>query len=104
MSLVRAVERLSEALLGSLPGNAEEVALVYLHAWAAWHDEARSGVAGPMLAWKRGIIGRLRTNLRHIREMLAATGYSLSPIDSGPYILVGGHSTVCAWLRCPACS
>lgn len=88
-SLVRAVERLSEALLGSLPGNAEEVALAYLDAWADWHDEARSGVVGPMLAWKRGIVGRLRTNLHHAREVLAAAGYRLSPIDSGPYVLAG---------------
>lgn len=88
-SLVRAVERLSEALLGSLSGNAEEVALAYLDAWAGWSHEARSGVVGPMLAWKRGIVGRLRANLRHAREMLAAAGYSLSPIDSGPYVLAG---------------
>ena len=88
-SLVRAVERLSEALLGSLPGNAEEVALAYLDAWADWHDEARSGVVGPMLAWKRGTVSRLRANLRHAREMLVAAGYSLSPIDSGPYVLAG---------------
>lgn len=94
-SLVRTVERLGEALLGSLPGNCEAVVLAYLDAWAGWHDEALrsstddpSGIGG-MLAWKCGVIARLRRNLRAVEEVLRPAGFALAPIDSGPYVLAG---------------
>lgn len=88
-SLVREVDRLGEALLGSLPGHAGEVAVSYLDAWSRWRDEALAGSPGPMLRWKRHIVARLRANLQTVVAPLRAAGYTLSPVDSGPYVLAG---------------
>lgn len=88
-SVVREADRLSEALLGSLPGNTEDIALAYLDAWAAWRDEAITGRLGPMLCWKRGVVARLRANLLRAANLLRPAGFTLSPVDSGPYVLAG---------------
>lgn len=88
-AVVREVDRLSEALLGSLPGNAEDVALAYLDAWAAWRDEAITGWPGPFLCWKRGVVAQLRANLRRAANSLRSAGFILSPVDSGPYVMAG---------------
>lgn len=88
-SIVRDVDRLSEALLGSLPGNTEDIALAYLDAWRAWRDEAATARIGPMLRWKRGVASRLSANLRNAAELLRPAGFALSPVDSGPYVLAG---------------
>lgn len=88
-SIVREVDRLSEALLGSLPGNTEDIALAYLDAWNAWRDEAVTARIGPMLRWKRGVASRLRANLRNAADLLRPAGFTLSPVDSGPYVLAG---------------
>src|SRR5690348_4427081 len=56
--LLREIERLSEALVGSGAGNAEAVALAYLEAWRAWMQEVRAEHVGPMRAWKRALVRR----------------------------------------------
>jgi histidinol-phosphate/aromatic aminotransferase/cobyric acid decarboxylase-like protein len=85
--LLRHVERLGEALVGSLSGDAESVALAYLAAWRAWRDEAASGQNGPMTRWRRAVLDGLRRNLTAARDALIPAGFSFSPIDSGPYAL-----------------
>jgi aspartate/methionine/tyrosine aminotransferase len=87
--VVREVERLSEALVGSGAGNAEEVALVYLDAWRVWMQENREGRIGPMRAWKRVLIEHLRQQYEAASALLAGYGLRLSPVDSGPYALAG---------------
>ena len=87
-ALLREVERLGEALVGSLPGDAESVALAYLAAWRAWSDEVASGTdAGPMRRWRRTVLAALRENLTAAEAVLAPMGFTLSPVDSGPYVL-----------------
>lgn len=88
-SLVREMDRLSEALLGSLPGNTEDIALAYLDVWSAWREEAVTAQIGPMLAWKHGVEARLRANVLRAAELLRPAGFTLSPVDSGPYVLAG---------------
>jgi DNA-binding transcriptional MocR family regulator len=92
---IRAVERAGEALVGSLAGNAEGVALAYFAAWRDWRrecahaaDGADEHIApGPYLTWRAGVLARLRANLGHVAAALTLAGYILSPVDSGPYVL-----------------
>ncbi len=86
-SLVSAVERLSEALVGSVPGSAEQVALAYLDAWEQWAREHATGRRGEMLAWRAAVVERLRCGLAQSTGPLRAAGFVLSPADSGPYAL-----------------
>lgn len=86
-ALLRDIERLGEALVGSLSGDAESVALAYLDAWKAWRDEVASGTAGPMRRWRRTVIHRLQQNLSTAQDALLPAGFSFSAVDSGPYAL-----------------
>ena len=88
-ALVRQMERLSEALLGSVAGNAQAVTLAYLDAWERWWAELDAQRVGPMRRWKRGVVAAFQQNLTQIRAMLMPYGCALSPVDSGPYALVG---------------
>lgn len=84
---VRCIEYASESLVGSAPGALEETALAYLACWWAWMTEAQSSRVGPLRAWRRSVIARLRGNLRPSRAALEEQGFLLSPVDSGPYTL-----------------
>jgi histidinol-phosphate/aromatic aminotransferase/cobyric acid decarboxylase-like protein len=86
-SLLRATERLGEALLGSVAGNAETVALVYLAAWQEWRAEVRRGRSGRFCAWRDAVVAAMRSNLLACTPQLEEHGFTLSPIDSGPYAL-----------------
>jgi aspartate/methionine/tyrosine aminotransferase len=85
--VVRAVERLGDALIGSSAGNGEAVALAYLDCWRDWLEEARTGRNGAMLQWRGGVVARLRRNRLVFTEALHGIGFTLSPVDSGPYML-----------------
>ena len=87
--LLREIERLSEALVGSGAGNAEALALAYLDAWHAWMRECEAGQVGPMRAWKRALVARLYAHYVAVKPLLAEYGFRLSPVDSGPYALAG---------------
>ncbi len=87
--IIRTMEQLGEALLGSVAGNAQEVALAYLDAWKRWWAELDAGRVGPMRHWKRGVITALQSNYHQMSELLAPYGGILSPSDSGPYALAG---------------
>ena len=87
--LVRQMERLSEALLGSVAGNAQAVTVAYLEAWERWWGELDGHRVGPMRRWKRGVVTAFQQNLTQIRAMLAPYDCAISPVDSGPYALVG---------------
>ncbi len=88
-TLLREVERLSEALVGSGAGNAEALALAYLDAWHGWMRECEAGQVGPMRAWKRALVARLHAHYLAVKPLLAEYGFRLSPVDSGPYALAG---------------
>jgi histidinol-phosphate/aromatic aminotransferase/cobyric acid decarboxylase-like protein len=85
--LLREIERLSEALVGSGAGNAEAVALAYLDAWRAWMQEQQAERIGPLRAWKRALVRRLRAHYAAAEALLSPAGFRLSPVDSGPYAL-----------------
>jgi len=85
--LMRAVERLSETLIGSMAGAAEEIALAYLATLAAWGRETSHGRVGPLSAWQGQVVAGLRRNLACATKRLAPLGFALSPVDSGPYAL-----------------
>ncbi|SRR5579883_26035 len=87
--LLRSIEKLSESLVGSLAGNAEEVALAYLDTWQTWLLEYESGHIGPLRAWKQALIERFRQHRDKANELLGQHGFMLSPVDSGPYVLAG---------------
>ncbi|HEY7357960.1 MAG TPA: pyridoxal phosphate-dependent aminotransferase [Ktedonobacterales bacterium] len=87
--LLREIERVSEALVGSGAGNAEAVALAYLDAWRAWIQEQQMGHIGPMRAWKRALVRRLQAQYAAAEALLVPAGFRLSPVDSGPYVLAG---------------
>ncbi len=87
--LLREIERLSEALVGSGAGNAEAVALAYLDAWRAWMQEEQAGHIGPLRAWKRALVRRLQAQYAAAEALLVPAGFRLSPVDSGPYALAG---------------
>lgn len=87
--LLREIEQLSEALVGSGAGNAEAVALAYLEAWRAWMQEQQTARIGPMRAWKRALVRRLQAQYAAAEALLAPAGFRLSPVDSGPYALAG---------------
>lgn len=86
-ALIREVERLGEALVGSSAAGAEEAALAYLAALRAWRDEAAAGVDGPLLAWRRRVVAALRRTHAAVAPTLTFAGFAASPIDSGPYAL-----------------
>ena len=90
-ALLGEIERLGEALVGSLSGDAESVALAYLGAWRAWRDETAAGDTGPhtgaMLRWRAEILAVLRRNLATAQTALAPAGFQISPVHSGPYAL-----------------
>lgn len=95
-TLVRAVERLSEALVGTAPANAEVAALAYLDAWEAWQHELASGVAGEMLRWREAIVERFRASMAAAKAPLSAHGFALAPADSGPYVLAAVARSGCS--------
>lgn len=86
-SLLREAEQLGEALVGSLSGNTEPVAIAYLAAWRAWRDEVAADVPGPLRRWRRTVLAALRANLAAAEEELTPHGYRFSPVDSGPHVL-----------------
>lgn len=86
-TLLHEAERLGEALVGSVAGDAEAVALAYLECWRTWRDEAQRGISGPMSDWHRSVITCLRRNRSAAQAALSPEGFTFSPIDSGPYIL-----------------
>ena len=86
-TLLREVEQLGEALVGSVTGDAEAVALAHLESWRAWRDETHYGLSGPMSQWRRTVIASLRQNRATAQAALSPEGFTLSPIDSGPYVL-----------------
>jgi aspartate/methionine/tyrosine aminotransferase len=81
------VEGLSEALLGSVAGNGEAVALAYLDAWSRWLGEMHARRVGPLRAWKRGVVAALRRNHVAVQDVVTAAGVALAPVNSGPYVL-----------------
>jgi histidinol-phosphate/aromatic aminotransferase/cobyric acid decarboxylase-like protein len=86
-ALLREVERLGEALVGSMAGDTEAVALAYLESWRVWRDETRLGISGPMSHWHRRVIACLERNCSAAQAALSPAGFTLSPVDSGPYVL-----------------
>ncbi|MGE5335014.1 MAG: aminotransferase class I/II-fold pyridoxal phosphate-dependent enzyme [Nitrososphaerota archaeon] len=86
-ALLREVERLGEALVGSVAGDAEAVALAYFESWRAWRDETQYGLSGLMSHWHRVVIATLERNRAAAQAALAPQGFTLSPVDSGPYVL-----------------
>lgn len=85
--LLRASERIGESLLGSVVGNAESIALTYLAAWQEWSDGVSRGRTSRVRPWRAAVISALRRNLDCLSQQLAEHGFSISPIDSGPYAL-----------------
>lgn len=122
--MIRDVERLHEALLGSVPGHTEAVALAYLEAWRAWISElapdhaanpasrtakqtprvvpsgAEPDSDGPLRRWRRALVSRLAHNLAAARPHLEAYGYTLSPVNSGPYALAAAARAGASDLDC----
>jgi aspartate/methionine/tyrosine aminotransferase len=85
--LIRRIEQVSEGLLGSLAGVSEPVALAYLDCWRQWVDELHVEKPGPLLRWRRGVITCFKRNLQAAALHLGHRGFTLSPVDSGPYVL-----------------
>jgi aspartate/methionine/tyrosine aminotransferase len=85
--LIRTIERTSEGVVGSTSGNLDGVTLAYLGAWERWQSETLAGQAGPLTSWRNGIVARLERNLSLMSLPLRRRGFSLSPVDSGPYAL-----------------
>jgi len=98
--VIRDVERLHEALLGSVAGHAEAVALAYLETWHAWITELERDHNGPLRRWRHALVSRFTAHLDAIRPRLEACGYTLSPIDSGPYVLAGAMHSAAPDLDC----
>lgn len=98
--LIREMERLHEALLGSVAGSAEAVALAYLDTWHAWIAELEQDRDGPLRQWRRALVDHLAENLAATRPHLEAHGFTLSPITSGPYVLVGARRSHACELDC----
>ena len=95
--LIQSIEQISEALLGSVAGVSEQVAEAYLQCWEQWVNELRAGEVGPLRQWRRQIIATLARNQRMVARRLQPSGFVLSPVNSGPYLLAGirltrGHS------------
>jgi histidinol-phosphate/aromatic aminotransferase/cobyric acid decarboxylase-like protein len=85
-ALLRDIERIGEALVGSLAGDAESVTLAYLDAWSAWRDEVAKGATGPLSRWRRAVISGLQRNLGAAQDALLPAGFRFSAVDSGPYV------------------
>lgn len=85
--LIHLIERVSEALLGSVSGVAEPVALAYLHSWQHWVDELSGANIGPLRQWRRRVIASFRRNQQTAGRHLRRRGFTLSPVGSGPYVL-----------------
>ncbi len=86
-TLVRSIEQLSEALVGSVPGNAERVALEYLDAWDHWSSEYEAEQPAEMLQWRASVVKRICLAHTRFATRLRTAGFVLSPADSGPYAL-----------------
>ena len=91
-TLLREAERLGEALVGSVAGDAEVVALAYLESWRTWRNETQLGISGPMGHWHRRVIACLERNRSAAQAALSPEGFTFSPIDSGPYMLAAAPS------------
>jgi aspartate/methionine/tyrosine aminotransferase len=91
-TFIRRLEKLSEAIVGSVPGVLEETALAHLQFWRKWRDEAHESSVGPALRWRRGVIAQLQANLDLVRPTLQRHGLTVSPVDSGPYALAARQS------------
>jgi histidinol-phosphate/aromatic aminotransferase/cobyric acid decarboxylase-like protein len=85
--LIHRIERVSEGLLGSLAGVSEPVALAYLNCWQKWVDELCATEPGPLLRWRHNVIACFKRNRRTAALHLRRRGFSVSPVDSGPYLL-----------------
>ena len=91
-TLLREVERVGEALVGSAVGDTEAVALAYLESWRMWRDESRRHIVGAMTQWHRRVIACLKRNHTVAQAALSPEGFTFSPIDSGPYVLASVSS------------
>ena len=91
-TLLREVERVGEALVGSAVGDTEAVALAYLESWRMWRDESRRHIVGAMTQWHRRVIACLKRNHAVAQAALSPEGFTFSPIDSGPYVLASVSS------------
>jgi aspartate/methionine/tyrosine aminotransferase len=87
--LIHSIEQLSEALLGSVAGMTEQVALAYFACWQRWVDELRAGEIGPFRTWRRNVVAHLKRSRRAVAAQLEKRGFTLSPVNSGPYLLAG---------------
>jgi histidinol-phosphate/aromatic aminotransferase/cobyric acid decarboxylase-like protein len=87
--LIHQIERVSEGLLGSLPGISEPVALAYLNCWQNWVDELCAAEPGPLLRWRDTVIACFKRNRRTAAVQLRRRGFTLSPVNSGPFLLAG---------------
>jgi radical SAM protein with 4Fe4S-binding SPASM domain len=85
--IIRAIEQTSEGLLGSVSGVAEPVALAFLACWRQWVDELERQEEGPLRRWRREVIAGFRRNRKAAAQLLQPRGFTLSPVDSGPYLL-----------------
>lgn len=106
-ALLRRIERLGEALVGSSPAGSQDAALAYLGAWAAWRGEllAGDGLIGPYRAWRRQVIAALGRNRDRLAPALAACGFTLAPVNSGPHVLAaisGGGGGAARFPAAPA--
>lgn len=90
-ALLRRVERLGEALVGSCPAGLQEVALAYLDAWARWRGELAAGEAGPYRIWRRRTVAALRRNRDRLAPSLVRHGFMLAPVNSGPHVLAAAR-------------
>lgn len=79
-AIIRQIEQCNEALLGSVAGNLEPIALAYLDAWAAWSAPA-------LRAWRHDLVAAWQRNLATVRAVVEPAGFTLSAVDSGPYAL-----------------
>ena len=91
-SFIRRLEKLSEAIVGSVPGVLEETALAHLQFLRMWRDEARKSSVGPALRWRQGVIAQLQANLDLVQSTLRQHGLTVSPVNSGPYALAARQS------------
>jgi len=86
--IVRYVETLTDFLTTSLPGNFEDVAMAYIDAWHSWDNEVSQNHLGELRRWKTNIVNCFARNLEAIGAILRQFGFSIAPIDSGPYVMV----------------
>jgi DNA-binding transcriptional MocR family regulator len=85
--IVRSIEHTSEGLLGSVSGVAEPIALAFLACWRQWLAELQSQEVGPLRRWRQEVVASFRRNHKAATRHLRPRGFTLSPVDSGPYLL-----------------